>query len=116
MSETIIPTTADPKNASPFYQVDGAKDTVSKSAALVAETSTALATIIGAALPSRVVGVTIISDGTVQYNPAGAATAASGFLPVVYTVHGGKAFLDTIRLYSAGTPTVTVIAFEEFNA
>jgi len=116
MGELKTVPVAKPGNADPVRMIDGSKDTISKNKALVATTSTALTTILGVAVPNNVVGVTIISDGTVQYNPAGAAAATSGFLPSVYSIHGGKAFLDTVRLYAAGTPVVSVIVFESYSA
>jgi hypothetical protein len=57
-------------------------------------------------------GVTIISDGTVQYNPAGAATATSAFLPTIYTIHGGQTVLETLQLFAAAAVDVSFIIFE----
>lgn len=103
------PADANPMRAKLVKTIDSKQDSLCKKAALVATTSTAIATITGAALLDNVVGVTLIHDGTVQYNPVGAADTNSGFIPSPYTILGDKNYLDTVRLYAAGTPTVSVI-------
>lgn len=103
------PADSNPMRAKLVKTIDSKQDRICKKAALVATTSTALATVIGSALLDSDVGVTLVHDGTVQYNPAGAADGNSGFIPSPYTILGDKGFLDTVRLYAAGTPAVSVI-------
>lgn len=102
-----------PKFSSPVRMVDGYFDRLSVKSSV--EASTTLAVAIGSTLATTDVGVTIVSDGTVQYNPDGAATASSGFLPTVYTVHGGKSRLDLVQLFAAAATDVSFIVFEAFT-
>jgi hypothetical protein len=116
MSELTVPTPGNPKAADPVRMIDGYKDRLSEKTTLVATTSKTLDELMTGSIADADVGVTIISDGTVQYNPTAAADADSGFLPTVYSIHGGKAFLDKVELYAAGEVVVSIIVFECHNA
>ena len=101
---------ADPTFSKAASLIDRYQDRFSEKVSVSATTTlnTALATTIAA----TDAGVTIISDGTLQYNPAGAADADSAFLPTVYTVHGGQTVLETLQLFAGAAVDVSVIIFE----
>ncbi len=90
-------------------QVEYLKDT-SSTAVNVGTTSATFATLLSAALPDDVLGVTlVVGDEEIRYNPAGAASAANSLLPSVFTIWGTKAVLDLAQFYSASTIAMGVI-------
>ena len=56
--------------------------------------------------------VSVYTSGAVFYNPVGAATAASGLIPVMYTIYGPKSVLDLCEFYTASAVDMTVIVHE----
>jgi len=116
MSEISTHPIAKPGNAAPTRMIDSFKDRLSKKTTLVATTSKTIAELLASALTTEDCGVTLVTDGTVQYNPIAAADTNSGYLPTVYTIHGGKPFLDLVELYSASETTVSIIVFEAYSA
>jgi hypothetical protein len=103
---------ADPEMAKRVKVVDGFEDHISEKVTLVATTSKTLEELLTADFAQTDVGVTIVSDGTVQYNPVGAADGNNGFLPTVYTIHGGIDKLQRIELYAAAETTLSIIIFK----
>jgi len=79
------------------------KDSISKKVT-VTSTSQSLATLLGEALPSDVLAVTVgAGANTIRYNPAGAADANNGALPSVYTLYGTKSVLDLAQFWAASS-------------
>ena len=95
---------ADPTFSRAVSAIDRYVDRFTKKVSVSATTT--LATALGITLAETDAGVTIISDGTVQYNPVGAAVATSAFLPTVYTITGGKTNLDLVQLFAAAAVDV----------
>jgi len=95
--------------------VEPTRDLQSKSTALVADTSTTLATILGVAVSSKARGADIYltGSGSVHYSPSGAATTGNAIIPSIKTVFGSKTELDAIRLIgeSSATPVINVVIF-----
>lgn len=91
------------------------RDLQSKSAALVADTSTTIATILGTTVSTAARGVivNITGTGSVHYNPTGAATTSSAILPATVSIFGSKTELDAVQFIgsSGDTPTVSIIVF-----
>jgi len=93
--------------------VDGYED--HKGYAKAITTSSSLETILGEALPSNVVGVTIVNtdSSTTLYMQAdgNAATATTFPIPagMSYIASGDKAQLDNLRLYAASSVNVGVM-------
>lgn len=99
-----------PSIASLMKLVDAYYDRISLEVTTAVTTSETLADL-GITTADDDAGITIVSNGTVRYNPTGAATASSGFLPTLYTVHGGKSKLDTIQFYAAAATDISIIVF-----
>lgn len=115
---SVIHPNADPQNSRAVSSIERYKDRVSLLCTLTADTSLTIEELLNAAstgesILSTDAGVKVLSDGTVNYNPAGAASAANGFLPNEYEIHGGKTIVDTAELYAVGgLATLTLIVFE----
>lgn len=93
--------------------VDVYTDLQSASTALVADTSTSLATILGTAVSASARGAVINCSSTLHYSPTGAATTGKAILPTAYTINGSKTILDAVRFIGASTetPVVNVVIF-----
>jgi len=98
-----------PSESSPTRMIDGYRDRLSLLKPVQATET--FAEILEEAIESTDVGVTIVSDGNLHYNPVGAATSANGKLPTVYTMQGGKTRLDLAEFYSASAQDVSFIVF-----
>jgi hypothetical protein len=103
------------KAIKPVQNVEPTRDLQSKTAALVADTSTTLATILGVAVSAQARGVELYITGTgsVHYNPTGAATTSHAIIPANKTIFGNKTELDALQIIggSGETPVINAIVF-----
>lgn len=104
-----IPASVNNHSVNKVSQIEYLKDDSSKEVSVSTGTAT-LATLLGAALPDDVQGVTLVpGENAIRYNPVGAAAAGNSLLPAVFTIWGIKAVLDLAQFYSASTLAMGVI-------
>ena len=90
-------------------QVEYLKDSLSKAVSITTDSKT-LEELLGEALPSTVLAVTlVVLDEEIRYNPVGEADATNSLLPAVYTIWGTKAILDLVEFYSASSLPMGII-------